>query len=178
MHNQELSRSRSRGAELSKIEEKGKTTYWSDDKDTQFQSPEWKNWRNSNCQESERKKCQRGKKSGRMSSVESERTVFKRRLLEFFTAGLILVNEHNHPLLLRERRHRLTEETFTNMAVWEQRVLQDRKAKDRVKKSLEERAQNRRVTSGTLPCAWTTSLNPDAGVVTSVISFTWECWAQ
>ena len=35
------------------------------------------------------------------------------------TTGLILVNEHNHPLLLQERRHRLTEESFTNVAVRE-----------------------------------------------------------
>ena len=38
--------------------------------------------------------------------------------------------------------------------------------------SLEERAQNRRVTYGTLPCAFFTSLNPDTSMVTSVISDT------
>ena len=35
----------------------------------------------------------------------------------FLTASLILVNEHNNPLLLRERRHGLTEKSLTNLAI-------------------------------------------------------------
>ena len=35
------------------------------------------------------------------------------------TTGLVLVNEHNHPLPLREGRHRLTEESLANVAVRE-----------------------------------------------------------
>ena len=33
------------------------------------------------------------------------------------TTVFILVNEHNHHLLLRERRHRLTEESLSNIAI-------------------------------------------------------------
>ena len=46
----------------------------------------------------------------RMDSVQEETLVV-------LTTGLILVNGHNHPLLLQERRHRLTEENITNMAI-------------------------------------------------------------
>ena len=43
----------------------------------------------------------------RTDNVQEETTVV-------LTTGLILVNEHNHPLQLRERRHRLTEERLTH----------------------------------------------------------------
>ena len=33
------------------------------------------------------------------------------------TTDLILVNGHNHPLLLQQRRRRVTEESLTNMAI-------------------------------------------------------------
>ena len=36
----------------------------------------------------------------RMVSMEGERTVFKREILAVSVTGLILVNGHNHPLLL------------------------------------------------------------------------------
>ena len=41
------------------------------------------------------------------------------------TTGLVLVKEHNHPLLLRRRRLRLTEESLTYFALLEERVLRD-----------------------------------------------------
>ena len=50
----------------------------------------------------------------RMDSVQEE-------ILVFLTTGLILLNEHNHPLLLQERRHRLLAESFTNMEVREKK---------------------------------------------------------
>ena len=46
------------------------------------------------------------------------------------------------------------------------------KGKRPCKKNSEERAQNRRVTSGTLPCVKITCLNLDASMVTSVIIYT------
>ena len=52
-----------------------------------------------------------------MDSVQDETLVVS-------TTGLSLVNEHNHPLLLQERRHRLTEESPTNMEVREEQVFQ------------------------------------------------------
>ena len=96
----------------------------------------------------------------------------QKKILAVFTTGLIPVKEHNHPLLLRERRHRLTEESLTDMAVQEEKVLQDWKAKDRVKKSSEESARNLHVIYGTLQYAWITSLNLDASMVPVVISDT------
>ena len=36
------------------------------------------------------------------------------------TTGLILVKKHNHPLLLQERRHRLTEESLKYFALHEE----------------------------------------------------------
>ena len=71
---------------------------------------------------------------GRNVSVEEqcENAVSERRTdsvleetLVVSTTGLILVKEHNHPLLLQERRHRQTEESLTKVAVREVRVLQD-----------------------------------------------------
>ena len=56
------------------------------------------------------------------------------------TTGPILVKEHDHPLLLWERRPRLTEGSLAGMAVQEERVPQ-------------ESARNRRVIYGTLPYA-------------------------
>ena len=47
-----------------------------------------------------------------MLSVESKWTVFKRRLLQVLATEVIVDNEHNRPLLLRWRTHRLTEESF------------------------------------------------------------------
>ena len=47
-----------------------------------------------------------------MDSVQEE-------ILEVLTTGLILLDEHRHPLL-QERRHRLTEESLTDMAVEEE----------------------------------------------------------
>ena len=55
--------SRSNGTELPKIQENGKTTYWPDDQDAQFQSPKWKNWNRSIGQES------------KLMSVSAERKV-------------------------------------------------------------------------------------------------------
>ena len=50
------------------------------------------------------------KENGRKLSVESKRTVFNTRLLQFFATEVMVDKEHNHPLLLQRRRHRLTEE--------------------------------------------------------------------
>ena len=74
---------RSGGIWPPKIEDDGKTTYWSDDKDTQFHSPKWKNGDESLGQESWGEKCQRRKKSVRLLSVEGKWTVFERRLWQF-----------------------------------------------------------------------------------------------
>ena len=64
-------------------------------------------------------------------------TVFERRFLKFFfTTGLVLAKEHNHPLSLPRRRLRLTEERLTYFALHEERVLLDSKAENRVKKFL------------------------------------------
>ena len=57
--------------------------------------------------------------SGRqIDSVRKEFTVV-------LTTGLVLVREHNHPLLLRRRRLRLTEESLAYFAFHEERVRQD-----------------------------------------------------
>ena len=73
-----------------------------------------------------REKRQRGKKSGRVLSMESEWTVFTRRLIPVvLTTGLVLVKEYNSRLLLQERRHRLTEGSLAEKTVQEERVLQD-----------------------------------------------------
>ena len=93
-------------------------------------------------------------------------------ILVVLTTGLILVNEHNHPLLLQKARHRPSEESLTYFALHEERVLRAWKAENRVKISLEERARNLHVSSGTLPCAWITSLNLDASMVTGVCFYT------
>ena len=53
-----------------------------------------------------------------MESVQVEPPVVK-------TTGLVLVKEHNHSPLLRERRHRLTGGSLTDMAVREEKVLLD-----------------------------------------------------
>ena len=53
----------------------------------------------------------------RTDSVQDETPVVS-------TTGLSLVKDHNNPLLLQERRHRLTEESPTNMEVREEQVLQ------------------------------------------------------
>ena len=66
-----------------------------------------------------------------MLSVESNWTVFERTPV-VFDHGPILVKEHKHPLLLQERRPRLAEESLIEMAVQEERVLQDRKSTERV----------------------------------------------
>ena len=143
---------RSRSEKLLKTEEHGKTTYWSGDTRTR----NFKAW----------SVGQRWKRE----SVESNWTVFKKRFQLFFPTDLILVKEHNHPLLLPEHQRRLTEESLTNMGIWREKVFQAWKAEMRVKFSFEARA--RRVTSSTLPCAWITSLNTDASVVTSVNFYT------
>ena len=62
-------------------EDYGKKTHWSDDQDAQLQSPEWKEWDRSISRQSKRKESLRWEESGTMPSVESNWTVFKRRLL-------------------------------------------------------------------------------------------------
>ena len=47
-----------------------------------------------------------GKKSGRMLSVGKQLDSVQEEIPEVLTTGLTLVNEHNHPLLLQERRHK------------------------------------------------------------------------
>ena len=42
--------------------------------------------------------------------MEGNWTVFEKEIPVVLTTGLILVKEHNHPLVLRRRRRRLTEE--------------------------------------------------------------------
>ena len=59
-----------------------------------------------------------------MLSAESNWTVFEKDPVVFTTVP-ILVKKHNHLFLLRERRPRRTEESLKEMAVQEERVLQD-----------------------------------------------------
>ena len=85
----------------------------------------------------------------RLLSMEDVWTSVQEEIPAVLNTGLILVNGHNHPLPPQKRRRRLTGESLTNMAIW-------------------EGAQNRRVISGTLLCAWITSLSPEASMVTGV----------
>ena len=73
--------SKQRTAELFPIEDCGQTSCWSADEDMQLQSPERNRWKRSSYQETKEEKSRRGEDSGRMSSVESNWTMFKRRLL-------------------------------------------------------------------------------------------------
>ena len=87
--------------------------------------------------------------------MERQQDSVRKGIPVVLTTGLILVNEHNHPLLLLKCRLRLTEGSLMYS-----------------KKSSEERAQNRHEICGTLQYAQSTSLNPDASMVASVISDT------
>ena len=62
---------------------------------------------------------QRGKKNMRLLSVEGNWTVFEKESPVVLTTGLILVNGHNHPLLLPKRRLRPAEESLLCSALHE-----------------------------------------------------------
>ena len=82
-------------------------------------------------------------------------------------------SKHNRPLLLQKRRHRLTKENPRKETFARERYLvEKRKAKERVKKSLKELVQIRRVTIGTIPYVKSTSLKGDAHSATNVCSDT------
>ena len=67
-----------------KIEDNGKTTFWSNDEDTHFQSPKWERIETGvlvNCHKCRNEyECQL-RKSGRLLSVKGKWTVFERRFL-------------------------------------------------------------------------------------------------
>ena len=79
--------SRPGNAKLSKIEDCGKKTHWSDDQDAQLQSPEWTDWDKRISRESHREESQFWEESGRMLSVESNWTVFKKGTLAVSATG-------------------------------------------------------------------------------------------
>ena len=81
-----------------------------------------------------------------MYSVQEE-------VLLVLTMELILVNDHNHPLLHQERHRRLTGENPAKNGNLKGESLSGLKGRNRVEISLEGPSRNRRVTSGTLPCA-------------------------
>ena len=56
---------------------KSEATYWSDDKDTQFQSPKWETWELRECWSKVAKKCQRCK--GEMDSSKGDSWSFNQR---------------------------------------------------------------------------------------------------
>ena len=68
--------SRSSNANLSKTDDNGKKTYWSDDQDAQLWSQECKDGDRSIGQQSKWEECQRREENGRMLSVESKWTMF------------------------------------------------------------------------------------------------------
>ena len=145
--------SRWSNAELSKIEDHGKTTYWSDDQEARLRSLEWKNWDGSMGQKSWREKASASREKWENAYSGKQQDSVRKGTPVVLTTGPILVKEHTHPLLLWERRPRLTEVSLIEMAVQEERVLQYWKARGRAKNGREENAQDRRLIYGTLPCA-------------------------
>ena len=139
--------------DLSKIEKNGMTTYWSDVKDTQFQSPGMKELKQEywskvikETMSGQKEKWENASSGRQMDSVRKGTPVV-------LTTGPILIKEHTHPFLLRKRRPRLTEESHIEVAVQEARVLQDWMAENRVKIFLKESTRNRQVIRGTIPYA-------------------------
>ena len=64
-------------------------------------------------QKSKREECQRGQENGRMLIFSGEQTdSVQEEAVAVFATEVLVDNEHNRPLLLQERRHRLTEETL------------------------------------------------------------------
>ena len=86
-----------------------------------------------------------------MPPVESNWTVFNRRLLQFSATEVIVDNMHSRPLLLQRRRHRLTMENPRKAKLPSAAVLLERKVKDHAEKSSKEIVRIRRVTIGILP---------------------------
>ena len=61
--------------------------------------------------------------------------------------------EHNPPLQLQERPHRLTEESQKEISALEEKAFHEEKAENVQKNSSRESARNPRVIYGTLPYA-------------------------
>ena len=106
----EVPKERSSIAKLSKITDYGKKTFWSDDQDAQLRMQGLKtgivkNQRGKNVSEDRRVgECE-------LSSREQTDSVQEEAVAVFATEVLV-DNVHNRPLLLQERRHRVTEENY------------------------------------------------------------------
>ena len=62
------------------------------------------------CQKLKREECQRGQENGRMLFISGEQSdSVQEKAVAIFATEVLVDNEHNRPLLLQERRHRLTE---------------------------------------------------------------------
>ena len=158
--------SRSSVAKLSKIEDNGKEIRSSDDQDAQLQSPEWMDWDRCISQKSTSEICQRGKENGlHMDSVQEE-------TLAVLATGIIVDNKNNGPLLLRRRRHRLTEASLRKALAPKDKVLLEGKVRKRLKTSWRNSVQIRRVIDGILPHVNITSLYRDANSAVRVSSGT------
>ena len=81
-------------------------------------------------------------------------------------------NEHNRPLLLRRRRHRLTEESLRKALALGEKSLWQERPESVHQVTTKELARIRRVILGILPYVKVTSLNRDANLATTVCSDT------
>ena len=130
-------------------------------------------------QESQREDSERRMESGRMLSVESGWTVFKRRLLQFQPREVIVDNEHTRLHLLQRRRHRLTEESHRKalaQGVGSPSVRKGQKAWQK----LSQRDLYESVMQSLAPSRMSkfTSLNRNANSATSVCSDTLRLMAS
>ena len=79
-------------------------------------------------------------------------------------------SQHSRPLLLQDRRHKMTEENLRKETPLGEVVHPEREVKNRARICSEEHVRNRRVLHGLLPYVYMTSLNRDAKSATSVCS--------
>ena len=118
------------------------------------------------------KESQRGVESGRVLSVESNWTMFRKET--HVVSVMIQLRDTKDNRLLRHQMqtHRLTERHPQKVQAAGERALLEQEARFRAEISWEESVRTRHVLIGTLPCVSITSLNQDAHMATNVISDT------
>ena len=94
--------------------------------------------------------------------MEKRDSVQKEMLAVSATTTTGVRRGHNRPLLLQDRRHKMTEEDLRKEVPPEAVVLEEGKIEKVQKITSKETAQIRRVPIGIFPCVKTTNLNRDA----------------
>ena len=159
------------------IEDICKTSYWSDDENSKFQSPERSCGKRISHQESKRKQSLRGEESGRVFSVESTWTMFQRRFMQFQswqigTMRFVQWSERKRTIVFSRTKFegqdwRWRRKIFNNIRQQRGKLFRQN---ERNSVPIQNLSQTRHVIFGAFSCVSSTSLTQDANKATNANS--------